>query len=125
MELENGNLAIGIANTIMILNIETGRWLNRLNVNGGLTVGLVQTPNGHLISSSEDQTIKIWDTTKNYDCIRSFKCNNFPIEIKFCSQEKLVSLTPNQQISVWNLSTGKCLNSFRCENISKLDLFLN
>ncbi len=74
---------------------------------------LLIAKNGHLISSSLDETIKVWDIAKG-ECLKSLKCDENDIYLCLAINEanQLVTGSLNRKINVWDLESGESVKSF-------------
>uniref|UniRef100_A0A6U2PBM4 TEP-1 C-terminal beta-propeller domain-containing protein n=1 Tax=Leptocylindrus danicus TaxID=163516 RepID=A0A6U2PBM4_9STRA len=64
-----------------------------------------------MYSSSEDNTVKIWDLRTQHPQ-RSFDCGSPVNSVCLCpNQMELVSGDANGSVKIWDLGTSKCINS--------------
>ena len=110
-ELPNAHLAAGFSNGEIKIWVVRSRAIPRLQ----RTLSehrkeircVISLPDNKLISSSEDGTIKLWDTRTGI-CEKTLTdSNRLPHSLIVLSDGRLVS-TSDENIKLWNLHTGLC-----------------
>ena len=98
----NGNIEIIDPTSHQLISILTG------HEDGWGIFGLYELGNGHLVSASEDKTIRLWDTEEG-KCLQIFKGHeNGVYAILEHSSGDLISGSDDKTNRVWNVGTGIC-----------------
>ena len=88
---------------------------------------LVLTEKGQLISSSSDETIKVWDL-KTGQCIKTLMTPNRPQPVyglKYVGNGVLLSCLSNQSIQIWDIEFETCLRTiFGPKNSTRRTVFI-
>ena len=77
-----------------------------------------------LISCSSDRTIRVWNMDLEFECVYLFCEHTEPVYcVKIDACGHLLSSSADKCIKKWNLSTGECLSTLKCDaSIWKFDL---
>ena len=104
---------------IKIFNIGTGECLKTFEEDFGVLCDIQLTEYGHLITcSSSRPKLRIWNDN-GFVNLSKIETSSQIKRIKVLSNDRLVCFCPNREyntlkmkISIWDLNTQKCLNSF-------------
>ena len=119
--LNANTLASGSLRDIKIWNIDSGACVQTLLGHTDWIRRLTQSPDGALVSCSDDKTIKMWDATSGA-CIKTFNYPNIVICLTFLSNGRLVSGSQDHLINIWNIESGACIDILREHSGSVLHL---
>jgi len=112
----------GLGNNLIVWDLETGRQEYNLNIHKGCNFvsAIANTPDGKIIaavnnlSHPEVDAIEMWDV-KSGQLIKTIEGYSEAIrKIAVSPEEKMVSLSYDHKLKVWDLATGKLL--FRLED---------
>jgi WD40 repeat protein len=107
-------------NKINIWNVNTGVCLKTIRLSG-LVYDLSLTSNGNLISCTNNGFIQVWNGLK---LMKKFKSNSKPFCVRALSSNKLISISFNEHVRVWNIFSGKLLKRFHLNNyITKIEYY--
>jgi WD40 repeat protein len=85
----------------------SGRLVKNLTGHSNLIYDLVTLTNGNLASSSDDKTIRLWNTTSG-ELLKILRGHESTIPcIRLISKDHLVSGSYDKTIRFWNLTTGQ------------------
>lgn len=104
-------------NVIHIFDVTLGKRLNILtNHTGSVSAFLTLTfsPDGnYMASGSYDKTIKIWDVTSNFECIKTLKGHTKAIDKLIYSPDGkyIASSSYDNTIRIWCALSGKCVKT--------------
>lgn len=101
---------------IDIIDIAANKCIQTLEGHTNKIIDVRATNNGRLlISSSWDNTIKIWDTT-SWECIRTLTGHNSYINSIFISpDDKLLVSSDKRRINIWDIESGRCIKTIMDE----------
>ena len=98
----NGNIEIIDPLSHKLISTLTG------HANGNGILGLCELRNGHLVSASNDKTIRLWDTEEG-KCLQIFKGHEDYVDaILEHSSGDLISGSKDKTNRVWNVGSGIC-----------------
>lgn len=111
--LTETKFASGGYNGIKIWNInEPIRCLKTMDEHKDVVHSLELAPNGNLISSSEDSTIKIWNIEEG-KCLKTLTDHTDSVfRILLLETGDLASASNDMSIKLWDMKTGKCKRTF-------------
>jgi len=75
---------------------------------------LLLHPNGHLISSSEDKTMRMWDVLCS-SCIRTFTGNHYCFKMVWFNKDIVATAYRNGEIKLWSIYSGRCVKTLRSQ----------
>ena len=109
--------------TVKIWNSETGQCLKVLEGHTGIVFSLELNPRqNQLISSSGDNTIRVWSLNKQkdllYKCVSVLEghCKDVRcIRMNANRDDQLLSASEDRTIKVWDLNTSLCLDTICAE----------
>ena len=116
-----GNLAITGKNDIIIWNLESGKCLGNLKGHTEKVTSLwLRSDLNTAVSSSRDDTIKIWDLI-TLECKKTIKdCHNSSIESLGVSKNGKIAISGNwDNVKAWNLETGDCTFEYTNKLLSR------
>lgn len=101
--LSNKTLAAGTdKNEIMIWGLDFSGTDRRISGHSGRVTALATTSDKLLVSGSEDCTIKIWDPSKNYQCIHTLIGHKAPITTLITLHKMIISGSSDGIIKIWD-----------------------
>ena len=90
--------------------MDSGECIRTLHGHTGPIWGLESTGKHELISCSQDNSIKIWNTTSG-ECVRSLIGHDDAVFFfKVFANETFVS-SSNEIIKIWDLASGQCTHT--------------
>lgn len=109
--IENSRLVTGHDNgSIYFCDINTGEYFPKLeNSHISSVVCLIKLNKNHLVSSSSDNTIKVWNLDQN-KCTKTF--NELSRSLVKLSDNQFLSGSQYGSIKLWDINMDKCLNQF-------------
>lgn len=102
-------------NTIIVWDTKTGKPIRILNEHTGMINSVSYSPDGeHIISASDDGTIKFWDTGTG-DCIFTIQETLGPVCSAVFSHDGkyVVAAYYDGTDIIWDVETGKIIQSFK------------
>jgi WD40 repeat protein len=117
--LANEVFASSSEDEIRIWNIETGHCIGEIQGDFEYAQDFLLTNDGRLICcltyydelEKTGSVIKIWDSLKNYEYVKTIKSDRCICKLKLLGQDKLVGLDDEAVIKIWNIDTGVCINT--------------
>jgi len=112
-------------NAINIWHVNTGACLRTLRLSG-LVYDLSLSSNGNLISCTNNGFIQVWNGRENsgFKLMKKFKSKLKPFCVRAFSSNKLLSISFDEQVSVWNRFSGKLLKRFHLNNyITRIEYY--
>ena len=109
--LSSNRLASG-ESQIKIWSIEKGECMLTLNPHAQV-YDLVCSPNGHLVSCSEDKTIQVWDLNRG-ECLNILKGHSKRVVcLVVLKNSQLASCSHDTTIKLWNMDSGECARTLQ------------
>ena len=105
MELHNGLLLalfdFPVPNISIYDPLDNYKMVRKFEIHDDIT-SIIQIKNGKLVSSSNDNTIKIWDPNYNFQCIQTLTGHKDSIiKIIQLNNGKILSLSKDKTIKLW------------------------
>jgi hypothetical protein len=107
IEYKDHFLTVDLEHAIQISNNKDGRLVKRLNGHTGKVIGLIELPNGNLLSVSLDGTIKHWDM-RSYKCIATIEADVSCLDDVDFANAKTLIIKNKLDTKIWRL-TGELL----------------
>ncbi|MFN7097839.1 MAG: hypothetical protein ACK4PR_09855, partial [Gammaproteobacteria bacterium] len=103
--LSDDHIACAIGKTIEIRSLKTGNCELVLTEHSDDITALIVLPSGHLVSGSQDTTIKIWDM-EAASCVRTLQGHKEAVLALVIFADGLISGSADKTIKLWNIETG-------------------
>ncbi|MBA6364422.1 hypothetical protein H4J42_11795, partial [Colwellia sp. BRX8-8] len=107
IEYKDHFLTVDLEHAIQISSNKDGRLVKRLNGHTGKVIGLIELPNGNLLSVSLDGTIKHWDM-RSYKCIATIEADVSCLDDVDFANAKTLIIKNKLDTKIWRL-TGELL----------------
>ena len=110
LSLSSNRIAISFKRKILIVNINSGEFMQILNGHIGRIPGLICLPNGNLVSCSIDGTIKVWNlnTGALLKTIESVS-DRFRCIILLKNGHLASGSDDDNDIKIWNMRNKRCV----------------
>ena len=107
-------LAVATSIGVWIYDVQTGEPLDLLTEHTAPIKSIEFSPDGQtLVSGSEDNTIRLWDTSTGNLKATCFGHKNEVVLLAFCPSGKtLASTSGSWDIQIWDVQTGNVLKTF-------------
>lgn len=124
--LSDSRMALGYKYSIQIWDINNEKMLFTLSGHKWNIYAIIYLENGDLVSSSGDDTIKVWDL-KNKKTKMSIKVEYSPSSLYVLRNGNVIGGTYSGRLFTWDLKTGKLIQSLNGnnENISDVKALLS
>ena len=115
-------------NKINIWNVKEGVCLKTLRTGSGLIYDLKFSTNengkSYLISCANSGFIKVWDCDDEFKLVKKLGNVKYkPYSVKNFASNKLISISLNDEVRIWEINSGKLIERFYLGNyISRLEL---
>lgn len=106
--------------TVRIWNAEDGRLIKSLNQHDCLVGDITYSPNGSLLASVGCDII-IWNTN-DWTIVWKMRPKTPVNKIRISSDGKMLFISFNNKIEVWNIMTKKIIDSWICKDIEDMDV---
>jgi WD40 repeat protein len=97
---------------LCVFDGESGERIKVLNVHEGAITALLVSKAGYLISSAEDEKIKVWKLESG-ECVNTLVCDEPIKAMVLTKNDRVVSGLQNGEVKVWDPMSGKLVRKLK------------